>query len=307
MASIERGTGAPAPLDGVVDDNEHPGSKLVAHRALGLDNLNGPARTKRFDSAEYFADSTSSTAPERRSGSDGSVSTLEDDTDAGPVRALHGALSSDGDVAVEQRGGAEAAQRFIAARAVLGEAPGNARIQRFDSADYALGDYGLDAAARTHGPAADAHEGQRVLAQRAIQGVRTEEPGRFRRFDSADHVMSGQVTSGNELKEGPLAAATETGVDEIDIPTSASGQALVASRAVEEPGRLRRFDSADFYSTQMDTATTGASSGDSRSGSGAGGTPIPKRPRPEGPEDPNTSKDGAKALTKHALGRLGLM
>mmetsp|Transcript_17366 Transcript_17366/g.31632 ORF Transcript_17366/g.31632 Transcript_17366/m.31632 type:complete len:250 (+) Transcript_17366:153-902(+) len=247
-------------------------------------------------------------APERGSGSDGSVGTVEDDTDAGRAvnRTSHSAgfvRSRDGTVK-EVVGGADTAQRLVAARAVLGEAPGVARVQRFDSADYMLADSSsaeipsvlansaeADARACDYAPATtDAHDARRVLAHRAINGGAVEEPGRIRRFDSADHVMNSHLANtkaGSGEKAGPVEKVV------------ADGQVLLASRAVAEPpGRLRRFDSADFYKGQASTRQS-EDSGDMQVA------------RASAQGDPDVGSDGARdgkrEVAKHALGRLGLL
>jgi len=111
-----------------------------------------------------------------------------------------------------------------------------------------------------------------------------------RRFDSADHVMNSHLANtkaGSGEKAGPVEKVV------------ADGQVLLASRAVAEPpGRLRRFDSADFYKGQASTRQS-EDSGDMQVA------------RASAQGDPDVGSDGARdgkrEVAKHALGRLGLL
>ena len=73
-------------------------------------------------SAEYFSNGDGSA--ERGSGSDGTVGSLEDDTD------FRQSAQGEEEASADDPGGAQAAQRLVAARAVLGEAPGAVRVHR---------------------------------------------------------------------------------------------------------------------------------------------------------------------------------
>ena len=170
--------------------------------------------------------------------------------------------------------------------------PHTHRPSRFDSADFEMAG---GAGTRTNAEDAHAageeellpHAGQRMVAQRAVQ---MEPPGRMRRFDSAEHALSG----GTHEDGGGAPGGSGDGPAPLrdDSPAgSVSGPAIVALRAVDgPPNRIRRVDSTEHV----------------LGGGGGGAGPASSASLPAPLTGMTAEENGSRAVAKHALGRLGL-